>query len=370
METIGKKCFRLPVLGLLFLVGCRAPALPPEAVQADLKQGELRAAEAETYFPEAYRAFRADRARAEAKLAAECQRLFFLRDLGPVRGELAELVRRADALLTAVKIKQGERSRTLARRAEVLQEELDHLGRLSALLNESRISRRSITHASILLAEVQQHLGRARYIQAETALREAETLGQLAWEPLRPLLGRFISGDNLARWRAWVEETIRESARNGGYAIVVSKIDRRLLVYRGGAQLRGYDAAIGLNGFSAKQVAGDRATPEGRYRILKKKPASKFYRALLIDYPNAEDRRRFLEEKRRGLIAPTAGIGGLIEIHGGGVAGMTYGCVALENPSMAELFSMVGEGTPVTIVGALDGNNAVARALREYGEAK
>ena len=370
METIGKKCFKLPVLGLLFLVGCRAPALPPEAVQADLKQGELRAAGAETYFPEAYRTFRADRARAEARLAAECQRLFFLRDLGPVRGELAELVRRADALLTTVKAKQGEHSHALARRAEALQAELDQLGRLSALLNEGRISRRSITHASILLAEAQQHLGRARYLQAETALREAETLGRLAREPLRPLLERFIDPDNLARWHAWVEETIRESAHGGGYAIVVSKMERRLLVYRGGALLTSYDAAIGLNGFSAKQVAGDRATPEGRYRILKKKPASKFYRALLIDYPNVEDRRRFLEEKRRGLIAPTAGIGGLIEIHGGGVAGMTYGCVALENPSMLELFSLVGEGTPVTIVGALDGKNAVARALREYGEAK
>jgi hypothetical protein len=303
-------------------------------------------------------------------LAAECQRLFFLRDLGPVRGELAELVRRADALLTTVKAKQGEHSHALARRAEALQAELDQLGRLSALLNEGRISRRSITHASILLAEAQQHLGRARYLQAETALREAETLGRLAREPLRPLLERFIDPDNLARWHAWVEETIRESAHGGGYAIVVSKMERRLLVYRGGALLTSYDAAIGLNGFSAKQVAGDRATPEGRYRILKKKPASKFYRALLIDYPNVEDRRRFLEEKRRGLIAPTAGIGGLIEIHGGGVAGMTYGCVALENPSMLELFSLVGEGTPVTIVGALDGKNAVARALREYGEAK
>jgi hypothetical protein len=339
-------------------------------VQVDLKQGELRAAEVETYFPEAYHAFRTDRARAEAKLAAESQRLFFLRHLGPVRGELGDLVRRADALLTAAKIKQGERSRTLARRAEVLQEELDHLGRLSALLNEGRISRRSLTHASIVLAEARQHLGQAKYNQADAALGKAETLRRLALEPLRALLERFIDPDNLARWHAWAEETIRESAHSGGYAIVVSKIDRRLLVYRGGAQLKSYDAAIGLNGFSAKRLAGDRATPEGRYRILKKKPASKYYRALLIDYPNAEDRRGFLEEKRRGLIAPTAGIGGLIEIHGGGVAGMTYGCVALENPSMAELFSLVGEGAPVTIVGALDGENAVARALREYGEAK
>jgi hypothetical protein len=358
------------VLGLLFLVGCRAPALPPEAVQVDLKQRELRAAEAETYFPEAYRALRADRTRAEVELAAECQRLFFLRDLGPVRGELAELVRRADALLTAVKIKQEERSRTLVRRAEVLQADLDQLGRLSSLLNEGRISRRSITHASILLAEAQQHLGRAREIQAEATLREAETLVRLAREPLRALLERFIDADNLARWRAWVEETIRASAHSGGYAIVVSKIDRRLLVYRRGALLTGYDAAIGLNGFSAKQFAGDRATPEGRYRVLKKKPTSKFFRALLIDYPNAEDRKRYLEGRRRGLIAPTAGIGGLIEIHGGGVAGMTDGCVALENPAMTELFSMAGEGTPVTIVGALGGDNAVARALQEYREAK
>ena len=370
METIGKTCFRVLALGLLFLVGCRAPTLPPEAVQADLKQAELRAAEAESYLPEASRAFRADLARAKAKLTAECQRLFFLRDLGPVRGELAELVRRADELLTAVKVKQEERSHTLARRAEVLQSELDRLGHLGALLNERRLSRRSITHASLLLAEAQEHLGRARYIQAETALREAEVLGRVAQEPMRPLLERFIDADNLARWRAWVGETIRESARTGGYAIVVSKVDHCLLVYRDGALVKRYDAAIGRNGFSAKQFAGDRATPEGRYRILKKKPASRFSKALLIDYPNAEDRRRFLEGKRRGLIAPTAGIGGLIEIHGGGVAGMTDGCVALENPSMVELFSLVGEGTPVTIVGALDGKNAVARALREYREAK
>ena len=357
-------------LGLLFLVGCRAPAPPPEAVQADLRQAELRAAEAESYFPEASRAFRADLARAEAKLAAECQRPFFLRDLGPVRGELAELVRRADALLTAVRANQEERSRTLARRAEALQAELDRLERLSALLNERRLSRRSLTQASLLVAEAQQHLGRARYIQAEAALRKAEVLRQLAQESLGPLLGRFASADNLARWHAWVQETIRESARTGGYAIVVSKVDRRLLVYRRGALVADYEAAIGLNGFSLKRFAGDRATPEGRYRILKKKHASRYYRALLIDYPNAEDRQRFLEEKRRGMIAPTAGIGGLIEIHGGGVAGMTDGCVALENLSMGDLFSLVGEGTPVTIVGALDGENAVARALREYREAR
>jgi len=41
----------------------------------------------------------------------------------------------------------------------------------------------------------------------------------------------------------------------------------------------------------------------------------------------------------------------------------TLGCVMLENPQMAVLFDRVDNGTPVTIVGALLEQNAVARAL-------
>lgn len=370
MLTFGKRISYAPVLGLLLLAGCRAPALPPEAVQARLKQEALRTAEAETFIPEAYRVFQADLTRAEATLAAESERLIFLRNLKPVRAELAGLVQRADTLLVSIETRRQERSRAIERRAAALQVELDQLDRLSALLNEGRKARRSITHATLLLTEARQQAGRGRYAKAEAALQKAETLGRLALEPIRPVLERFADPANLGRWQAWAEATVRESARSGGHAIVVSKIDRTLSLFRGGHLAKRYDAAIGLNGFTPKQVQGDRATPEGRYRILKKKAASKFFRALLIDYPNAEDRQRFQEEKRRGLIAPRAGIGGLIEIHGGGVEGMTDGCVALDNPDMAELFSLVSEGTPVTIVGALDGENAVARALREYREAR
>jgi hypothetical protein len=41
----------------------------------------------------------------------------------------------------------------------------------------------------------------------------------------------------------------------------------------------------------------------------------------------------------------------------------TLGCVMLENPQMAMLFDRVDNGTPVTIVGALQEHNSVARAL-------
>lgn len=370
MKTIRKIIIAAPVLGILLLAGWGGPALLPEALQAELKDTALRGAQAELYLPDDYRAFRADLAGAGAALAREQQRLFLSRDLGPVRSEFARLVQRADALLAAMAEKKEGQSEALARRLEELRGKLDQVGRLTTLLNEGRISRRSITHASVLLAEAHSYLRGAKYLQAEASLRNAQTLGRLALEPLWPLLERFADAHNIAKWHAWKEETVRESAQTGKYAIVVSKIDRRLMLYQGGVLVKSYDAAIGLNGFSEKRFAGDRATPEGRYHISKKNAASAFYRALLIDYPNADDVRRFREGKRRGVIGQGARIGGLIEIHGGGVAGMTYGCMALQNQPMLELFSLVGVGTPVTIVGALNDENSIAKALREYRKGK
>jgi hypothetical protein len=59
------------------------------------------------------------------------------------------------------------------------------------------------------------------------------------------------------------------------------------------------------------------------------------------------------------------GIGGQIEIHGGEneLMAQTLGCVMLDNPQIALLFDRVDQGTPVTIVGALHEENAVALAL-------
>src|SRR5512138_1504949 len=91
-----------PVLAVLLLAGCRAPALLPEVVQAELKSAELRAAGAQVYIPAAYEAFQADLARASAAAEREQRRLFLVRKLGPVRAELADLARRADVLLAVV----------------------------------------------------------------------------------------------------------------------------------------------------------------------------------------------------------------------------------------------------------------------------
>jgi len=86
--------------------------------------------------------------------------------------------------------------------------------------------------------------------------------------------------------------------------------------------------------------------------------------ALLLDYPNAEDRRRFDEARRAGRVARNASLGGLIEIHGEGGRGRdwTKGCVALSNVEIQDLYSRVAVGTPVTIVGG-DGNGGTFTKL-------
>ena len=113
-----------------------------------------------------------------------------------------------------------------------------------------------------------------------------------------------------------------------------------------------------------KRRQGDRATPEGRYRIVKKKDRgqSVYHRALLLDYPNAEDRKRFAAAKKRGEIPRASVIGGLIEIHGEGGRGWdwTKGCVALRNDHIDDLFPRVPVGTPVTIIGGDDGDGKFA----------
>ena len=62
-----------------------------------------------------------------------------------------------------------------------------------------------------------------------------------------------------------------------------------LILLARGIPVRRYDAEVGANALGVKARQGDRATPEGRYRIVKKKDRgqSRYHRALLLDYPNA-----------------------------------------------------------------------------------
>jgi hypothetical protein len=168
---------------------------------------------------------------------------------------------------------------------------------------------------------------------------------------------RFSDPALLELWRGQVADTINESRRSGGAAIIVDKFNRKLSLYEGGKKRASFAAELGGNGLARKLHSGDRATPEGRYHVTVKKSggATKFYLALLIDYPNSADLTRHRAAVAAGEVPHGVGAGGLIEIHGHGGTGRdwTDGCVALRDEDMDVLFARVRVGTPVTIVGAL-----------------
>jgi flagellar motility protein MotE (MotC chaperone) len=162
--------------------------------------------------------------------------------------------------------------------------------------------------------------------------------------------------ENYDRWSVQVGESINNSRKNGSYCVIIDKIARKCFLYYKGELFKSFGVELGSNWIGDKNQQGDKSTPEGTYKILEKKAngRTKYYKALLLDYPNNEDKNRFQVNKRNGLLGLNPKIGSHIEIHGDGGKGgdWTDGCVALENSNMDILYKYCEVGTTVTIVGS------------------
>jgi L,D-peptidoglycan transpeptidase YkuD (ErfK/YbiS/YcfS/YnhG family) len=160
----------------------------------------------------------------------------------------------------------------------------------------------------------------------------------------------------MGTWRRWVDETLDESKSRGCYALIVDKTAHKTYYINSGKLIRTFNCELGYNSARQKLFAGDGATPEGRYYITETKYRSKFYRALMINYPNEVDRKRFTQNRVKGVITSRTRIGSMIEIHGNGgrKADWTDGCVALTDSAMDLIMPHMTVGIPVTIVRSSD----------------
>jgi L,D-peptidoglycan transpeptidase YkuD (ErfK/YbiS/YcfS/YnhG family) len=207
------------------------------------------------------------------------------------------------------------------------------------------------------------------WTEAEFAIRVSENLaahgeyqesidavkkGRGSLRKLEETITEYINDQarKIQTWRQWVRETVNESQAAGTSAIIIDKSAHKTYLVKSGKIFSSYDCELGYNSAHQKLFAGDGATPEGQYQITKVKYNSKFHRALLINFPNSLDIRRFRENKSKGIISRYARVGALIEIHGNGgkKEDWTDGCVALSNNDMDHLLQYVEVGTPVTIV--------------------
>ena len=162
---------------------------------------------------------------------------------------------------------------------------------------------------------------------------------------------------NYPEWIKWTDKTLKDTRKNNKTAIIIDKFSEKCYLYKNGKPVDTFEIELGDNWMGNKCLKGDKATPEGFYKVIRKLSSgqTKYYKALLLDYPNSEDKKRFLKAVKEGTLPKDAEIGGMIEIHGGGGKGVNWtdGCIALENKNMDIVFKLAQSGTPVTIVGSV-----------------
>lgn len=207
----------------------------------------------------------------------------------------------------------------------------------------------------IFLTEAELNMEQKNFKESRLKLQLAKSdLAEVA-KYTKTLLDGYFS--NLPAWKRWADQTIRESSQNQSYAIIIDKFAGKCFLYLSGKLKTTYPIELGKNWIGDKRYSGDKATPEGKYKITKKKDSrqTRYFKALLLNYPNDEDKKRFQEEIREKTLPGYSRIGGLIEMHGDGGRGAnwTEGCIAFANDDMESLFRIVPVGCPVTIVGSL-----------------
>lgn len=120
--------------------------------------------------------------------------------------------------------------------------------------------------------------------------------------------------------------------------------------------IRTYPMRLGFDPLGHKKQEGDGKTPEGRYSLDWRNPNSAFYKSFHISYPNEQDKA---QAKARG-VSP----GGDVMIHGSTTSKInnlpemmnylpqkdwTFGCIAIRNVDIDELWTLVDDHTPIII---------------------
>jgi L,D-peptidoglycan transpeptidase YkuD (ErfK/YbiS/YcfS/YnhG family) len=216
--------------------------------------------------------------------------------------------------------------------------------------------RNRISRGKMLLSEAIVAYNKGSYLQANRKITDAGSLLGNSLEYATNSLAEYFS--SYPQWKSWMEKTIAESKQKKIAVIIVDKFAGKCYLYQNGVRKAEYDAELGKSWIGDKRQRGDNTTPEGIYHITKKLEggATKYYKALMINYPNDDDKKRFNEAVKSGALPASARIGGLIEIHGHGGKGddWTEGCVALTDADMDKLYKLVRVGTPVTIIGSAE----------------
>jgi lipoprotein-anchoring transpeptidase ErfK/SrfK len=281
----------------------------------------------------------------------ENRRWPFMRQFAPAESLLHQAAKLADSAGRVARAERDQWRQHLSERIRGLEEDLATMRMRSRNCLGRLVLQPALTAAELKLAVAAREMDNGTAEDTEAAIVSADNA--------MSHLDELVEREELATQRErvlsdyWLKQTVDWSDSTGRRALIVIKSKHRAILLDRGVESARFAVDLGYNSGFRKLHSGDAATPEGMYKITKKRDnGSSFYKSLELDYPNPEDRDRYHLALESGRIPYGVGIGNEIAVHGDGGVGedWTDGCVALTNGDMDYLMARLSVGDRVTIV--------------------
>ena len=361
MHKTGKRYFwvffiLIFLFGITFVAIKTAPVPPTSEMKVAMEAlSSAQKANAQVYARDAFKQAQMAYNSAMKSWSAENNRFFLFRNYDQVNNWITVTIDKAEE---AQKL-SGKRTKSTSNRVKegliLLEKKADIFRNYYKKMPLPASISKSYNKGILKLSEARHAWENQHFAEAEKHYSEAWELINTSEKRTEALVRNWFSSQ--AYWQQLAKQAVQMSANNKKI-ILIDKFAHTCCVYQNKKRIRTYTVELGPNWMGDKIRKGDKATPEGIYRITEKKKGSetKFNKALLINYPNDEVRLRFEAAKSKDILPAKTDIGGLIEIHGSGGKGIdwTDGCVALEDNNMDALYKLVPVNTPVIIVGSAE----------------
>ena len=276
--------------------------MPPEVKLAEEQEHNLWISGAPVYAPAEYNRYRISFRQAKEDLIKEKSSFLLFQDYQIVQSKFSDVLKAGYVLQEQILEQKNKKRESISNQLSSLKNRIGTLKGLTEIINEGRLARKDLIKAELLLSEATSRYNNNDYVAAENKIKDLSGFIKAAEDTIIPIFNRYADRSHINKWQQMADETIAESKSRGIPVIIVNKSKRLLLLYKNGVPFRTYNVALGRNGSLDKLHAGDNSTPEGKYRIINKISASRYHKALLINYPNEEDRRNFIRAKKNGLI--------------------------------------------------------------------
>ena len=207
-----------------------------------------------------------------------------------------------------------------------------------------------------------------RWGQIRTTQEKGAQVQPIVWSPHEREIAERAASWNLKLNRSSLKVVIRKVPSTWRFDAGTQSLSVHptLAVYAGRWPLKYFAAALGYDPIRDKEKRDDYRTPEGDFYLCGFNAQSRYYKSLRLSYPNREDAVRGLRSGlidrathnaivraiARGRTPPQdTRLGGDIMIHGGGIGkNWAWGCVALENKAVDELFDLLPLRTRIKVL--------------------